>query len=73
MLIGEHVDQSWYEIVRSRTITENVIKYNYRCSMLSTDLSTNCAPNFIQNADILVTLGNTSAENKGLKVHNRLQ
>jgi len=41
--------------------------------MLSTDLSTNCAPNFIQNADILVTLGNTSAENKGLKVHNRLQ
>jgi len=31
------------------------------------DFSTNCAPNFIQNTDILITLGNTSAENKGLE------
>jgi len=30
-------------------------------------LSTNCAPNFIQNTDILITLGITSAENKGLE------
>jgi len=34
------------------------------------DFSTNCAPNFIQNTDIIITFGN-SAENKG--VHNRLQ
>jgi len=33
--------------------------------MLSMDISTNCAPNFIQNADILI--GNTSAENKELE------
>jgi len=30
---------------------------------LSTDFSTNYAPNFIQNTDILITLGNTSAKN----------
>jgi len=34
----------------------------YRYSMLSTDFSTNCAPH--QNTDILITLGNTSVENK---------
>jgi len=39
--------------------------------MLSTDFSTNCAPNFIEITDILITLGNTSVENKGM--HNRLQ
>jgi len=41
--------------------------------MLSTDFSTNCALNFIQNTDNLITLGNTSAENKGIEMHNRLQ
>jgi len=40
--------------------------------MLSTDFSTNCAPNIIQNTDILITLDNTSAENRTW-VHNRLQ
>jgi len=35
--------------------------------MLSTDFSTNRTPNFIQNTDILITLGNTSAENKGFE------
>jgi len=37
--------------------------------MLSADFLTDCAPNFIQNTDILITitLGNTSAENKGLE------
>jgi len=30
---------------------------------LSTDFSTNCAPNSIQNIDNLITLGNTNAEN----------
>jgi len=35
---------------------------------MSTDFSTNCAPNFIQNmSDNLITLGNTNAENKGLE------
>jgi len=29
-------------------------------------LSTICAPNFIQNTDVLIILGNTRAENKGL-------
>jgi len=33
--------------------------------MLSTDFSSNCAPNFIQSTVILITLGNMSAENKG--------
>jgi len=33
---------------------------------MSTDLSINFTPNFIQNTDILITLG--SSENKG--VHN---
>jgi len=28
---------------------------------------TNCAPNYIQNTDILITLGNKSAKNKGLE------
>jgi len=37
--------------------------------MLSTDISTHCAPN-IQNIDILITLVNTSAENKGLAYKN---
>jgi len=35
--------------------------------MLSTVFSTDCAPNFIQNTDILITLGYTCAENKGLE------
>jgi len=30
--------------------------------MLSTDFSTNCAPNFSQNTDILITLGNTKTK-----------
>jgi len=34
---------------------------------VSTDFTINCAPNFIQNSDNLITLANTSAENKGLK------
>jgi len=34
---------------------------------LSIEFSTNCAPNFIQNSNILITLGNTNAENKGLE------
>jgi len=38
--------------------------------MLSMDFSTNSAPNFIQNTDIIITLWYTSAE---YKVHNRLQ
>jgi len=53
-----------------------MLKYNYSCSMFSTDLWTNCAPNFIQNTDILIPLGNTSAKNKGLEctiAYNRLQ
>jgi len=44
-----------------------MLKCNYRCSMLSTDFSTNCALNFIHNTDILITLGNMSAKNKGLE------
>jgi len=35
--------------------------------MVSTDFSKNCAPNFIQNTNILITFGNMSAENKGLE------
>jgi len=35
--------------------------------MLGTDFSKNCAPNFIQNTDIFINLGSTSAENKGLE------
>jgi len=35
--------------------------------MFSTDFSTNCTPNFIQNTDNWITLGNTSAENQGLE------
>jgi len=35
--------------------------------MFDVDLSTNCAPNFIQNTDILITLENTGAESKGLE------
>jgi len=38
--------------------------------MLSTDFSTNCAPNSIQNADNLITLGNTSAETKDLSAQS---
>jgi len=30
-------------------------------------VKTYCAPNFIQNTDILISLGNTSAEEKGLE------
>jgi len=37
--------------------------------MLSTDFSTNCAPNF-QNTDILITPGNTSAENRIIAYNN---
>jgi len=42
--------------------------------MFSTDFSTNCAPYFIQNTDILIyTLGKTNAENKGLEsYHNNV-
>jgi len=41
---------------------------NHRCSMLSTDFSTNRAPNFFQlRLFNLITLGNASAENKGLE------
>jgi len=43
-----------------------MLKCNYRCLMLSTNFSTNCASNFDQNTDILITLGNTAAENKNL-------
>jgi len=49
---------------------QTIRKCNYRCWMLSTDFSTNCAhcaPIFIQNSDNLITLGCTSAENKGLE------
>jgi len=35
--------------------------------MLTADFSTNCVPNFIQNTDILITFGNTSAKNQGLE------
>jgi len=51
---------------------KKMLKYNYSCSIMSsTDLSTNnCAPNFIQNTDILITPGNTSAENKALEWYN---
>jgi len=35
--------------------------------MLNLGFSTNSAPNFIQNNDILMTLGNTNAKNKGLE------
>jgi len=38
--------------------------------MLTADFSTNCVPNFIQNTDILITLGNTSAENSFLTLYN---
>jgi len=34
---------------------------------MSTDFSINCAPNLFQNSDNLITLDNTSAENKGLE------
>jgi len=34
---------------------------------MSTDFSTNCGLNFIQNTDHLITLENTSAKNKGLE------
>jgi len=39
-----------------------MLKCNYRGS-----ISRNCAPNLIQNSDILNTLGNTSAENKEIE------
>jgi len=35
--------------------------------MLRTDFSANCAPNLIQNTDILITLRDTSAKSKGLE------
>jgi len=44
-----------------------MLECNYRCSMLSTEFPTNCASNFIQNTDILTTLGNMSDENNGLE------
>jgi len=40
------------------------LKTSNKKKMLSTDFSTNYAPNFIRNTDILITLGNTNAENK---------
>jgi len=40
-----------------------MLKCNYRCLMLSTNFSTNCASNFDQNTDILITLGNTADNN----------
>jgi len=39
--------------------------------LLSTDFSTNCAPNLIQIIDIFITLGNKSAENKGLECKSK--
>jgi len=42
--------------------------------VLRTDFSINCAPNFIQNTDILITLGNAKGvPKKRTWVHNRLQ
>jgi len=39
--------------------------------MLSTDFSTNCAPNFIQNSDKLITLEiNTRPKTKGLSAQS---
>jgi len=46
-------------------------KCKYRCSMLSTDFSINCAPK-LHSKDRYFNYGNTSAENKGLE-RNRLQ
>jgi len=38
-----------------------------KCSMLSIDFSTICAPNFIQNTDILILLGIRVPKTKDLK------
>jgi len=55
------------KMVISKTLNKNkMLNCNYAYSMLSTNLSTNCAP-ICTNADILITLGKTSAENKGLE------
>jgi len=48
-------------------MVKKMLNCNYRCLMLITNYSANCAPNFIENNDIsniLIILGNTSAENK---------
>jgi len=64
-------NQSWYKVHgydRSKKQTKkcgNAI-IDVRCWAF--DFSTNCAPNFIQNIDILITLANTSAEKKDLSV-----
>jgi len=41
--------------------------------MLSTDFTTNCAPTFIENTDILITLENTSNRKQRTWMYNRLQ
>jgi len=51
----------------------SVLSITYRVSVLLTSpinpklISANYAPNVIQNTDILISLGNTSSENKGLE------
>jgi len=53
--------------VRSNTSNKkNILNCDNGCSMLNTHFSTNCAPNFIQNTDNLIIVGNMSAEKKGL-------
>jgi len=43
-----------FSISQSLLVNKNeMLKCNYRCSVLSRDFSTNCAPNFIQNTDLL--------------------
>jgi len=39
--------------------------------MLSMDFLTTCAPYFIQNTDILITLGNTSVKTKDLSTQSQ--
>jgi len=72
--------QSWYKIhsyeasVRSKTSNKkNMLKCNYRCSMLSTDYTTIV---HLTSFNYLITLGNTSAEYKGLErtiAYNNIQ
>jgi len=44
-----------------------MLKCNFRFSMLCTDFLTNFVSNSTQNTDILIRIGNTRAENKGLE------
>jgi len=53
--------QSWYKNTwlwnfgKIKDIKKKkMLKCNYKCSMLSTDLSINCAPNFIQITNLLL-------------------